>query len=220
MHKLNSDARPYNPCQWQWLTNIKLSRIVLLVLAILILTPLISHFYLSNVERNASLMTHNAHSHVDLPDDLDIREIDLRVGVEELVRIRGSVLSELRNIEKKRQLFKQELQVSVMMLQILCCCYNSLQSYSKNIEDLKLELVRQQTNLNQLKISVEQAEMAMHEALQQNTPDLALPQKLLPNELPPQLPAIPKNRSRNCRMFTCFDHSRYVTSKIIQMSAE
>lgn len=70
--------------------------------------------------------------------------------------------------------------------------------------------MRQQTNLNQLKISVEQAEMAMHEALQQNTPDLALPQRLVPNELPSKLPAIPKNQSRNCRMFTCFDHSRYV----------
>ncbi|CAG9772017.1 unnamed protein product [Ceutorhynchus assimilis] len=173
----------------QWLINVKLSRIVVMVLTILILTPLITHFYLSKVERSANSVSH---SHVDLPEDLaDLREVDLRVGVEELVRIRGSVLSELRNIEKKRQQFKQELQ-----------------SYSKNIEDLKLELAHQQTNLNRLKMSVEQAEVAMHEALQQNTPDLALPQRLLPNELPPKLPAISKERSRNCRMFSCFDHSR------------
>lgn len=82
-----------------------------MVLAILILTPLITHFYLSKVERNSSLINHSAHSHLELPDELDVREIDLRVGVEELVRIRGSVLSELRNIEKKRRQFKEELQV-------------------------------------------------------------------------------------------------------------
>lgn len=104
---------------FQWLINVKLSRIVIMVLAILILTPLITHFYLSKVERSTNLITHSAHSHLDLPDDLgDIREIDLRVGVEELVRIRGSVLSELRNIEKKRQQFKQELQVKFQWIEI------------------------------------------------------------------------------------------------------
>lgn len=176
----------------QWLAHVKLSRIVVMVLAILIFTPLITHFYLSKVERNTNLISHGAHSHMDLPDEfIDIKEIDLRVGVEELVRIRSSVLSELRNIEKKRQQFKQELQ-----------------TYSKDIEDLKLELAHQQTNLNRLKISVEQAQVSMHEALQQNTPDLALPQRLTPDVLPSTLPPIPRNRSRNCKMFSCFDHSR------------
>ncbi|XP_050306547.1 exostosin-3 [Anthonomus grandis grandis] len=175
-----------------WLINVKLSRIVVMVSAILILTPLITHFYLSKVERNANLITHSAHSHLDLPDESgDIKELDLRVGVEELIRIRGTVLSELRSIEQKRQQLKQELQ-----------------TYTKAIEDLKQDQAHQQTNLNRLKISVEQAEVAMHEALQQNTPDLALPQRLTPDSLPPYLPAISRNRSRNCRMFTCFDHSR------------
>ncbi|KAF7284163.1 hypothetical protein GWI33_022414 [Rhynchophorus ferrugineus] len=120
-----------------------------------------------------------------------MKEIDLRVGVEELIRIKGSVLSELRHIEKKRQQSKQELQ-----------------TFSKNIDDLKLEIAHQQTNLNRLKISVEQAQVAMQEALEQNTPDLALPKRLTPNRLPLKLPPIPKNRSMNCRMFSCFDHSR------------
>ncbi|KAL1494285.1 hypothetical protein ABEB36_009908 [Hypothenemus hampei] len=180
-----------NQSFFQWLINVKLSRIVIMVLAVLILTPLITHFYLSKVERSNNYITHSAHSHIDLSGDFDVTEIDLRVGVEELIRIRSSVLKELRNIEKKRQQFKQELQ-----------------SYSKNIEELKLELAHQQTNLNRLKISVEQAQVAMHEALQQNTPDLALPERLLPDTVPPYLPPIPRNRSRNCKMFTCFDHSR------------
>lgn len=175
-----------------WLVHIKLSRIVIMVLAILILTPLITHFYLSKVERNSYSIEHSAHSHQDLPEDLNtIKEADLRVGVEELLRIRGSVLSELRDIERKRQQYKSEIQ-----------------SYLKQIEELKQELSHQQTSLNRLKISVEQAQVAQQEALQQNTPDLALPKRLIANMIPSVLPSIPRNSSKRCRMFNCFDHSR------------
>lgn len=175
-----------------WLANVKLSRIVIMVLAILIFTPLITHFYLSKVERNSYSIEHSAHSHADLPEDLNlIKETDLRVGVEELLRIRGSVLSELRDIERKRQQYKSEIQ-----------------TYLKNIEELKQELSHQQTNLNRLKISVDQAQVAQREALQQNTPDIALPQRLTADTLPQVLSPIPRNLSRRCQMFNCFDHSR------------
>lgn len=177
---------------WSWFVNIKLSKIVLMVMAMLIITPLLTHFYLSKVERSSYLIEHRAHSHLDLPEDLHIiEEADLRVGVEELLRIRGSVLSELRDIERKRQQFKSEIQ-----------------SYQKNIDELKLELNHQQTNLNRLKISVEQAQVAQKEALQQNTPDLALPKRLTADFLPQILPPIPKYVLKSCKMFNCFDHSR------------
>nr|CAI5841196.1 unnamed protein product [Callosobruchus analis] len=175
-----------------WLASIKLSRIVIMVLVFLILTPLITHFYLSKVERHSYQVEHGAHSHQDLPEDLNyMTEVDLRVGVQELFRIRGSVLSELRDIEKKRQQFKLEIQ-----------------SYQKNIEELKQELSHQQTSLNQLKISVEQAQVAQKEALQQNSPDLALPKRLMADTLPQESPPLPRNSSRRCRMYNCFDHSR------------
>ncbi|RZB38838.1 exostosin-3, partial [Asbolus verrucosus] len=176
----------------QKLTQIKLSRIVVMVFIILILTPLFTHFYLSNIERSSNHITHNAHSHIDLPEDINaMKEPDLRVGVEELLRIKGSVLSELRDMERKRQKLLFEIQ-----------------SYSKNIEELKQELAHQQTNLNRLKISVEQAQVAQREALQQNTPDLALPKRLTVNQFPPILPSLPPSLTRFCRMFLCFDHSR------------
>lgn len=144
------------------------------------------------MERNSDHITHSAHSHVDLPEDVSsFKDVDLRGRLDELLRIKGSVSSELRDMENKRQNLQQDLQ-----------------SYSKNIEALKAELAHQQTNLNRLKISVEQAQVAQREALQQNTPDLALPNRLTPNELPPILPALPKNLAVNCRMFSCFDHSR------------
>ncbi|KAL3281906.1 hypothetical protein HHI36_005111 [Cryptolaemus montrouzieri] len=176
----------------QWPSHMRLSRIVIMVLVILILTPLFTHFYLSNIERNVGSITHDSHSHADLPDEFNgMSDSDLRVSVEELLRIKGSVLSELRDMEFKRQKLLAEIQ-----------------SYMKSIEELKQELAHQQTNLNKLKISVEQAQVAQREALEQNTPDLAPPKRLIPQEVMEELKVPSKKQSRICRMFSCFDHSR------------
>ncbi|KAJ8917073.1 hypothetical protein NQ315_012992 [Exocentrus adspersus] len=176
----------------QWLIHVKLSRIVIMVLAILILTPLITHFYLSKVERGADLIEHNVYSHKNLPEDINaIKLADLKIGLAELLKIRGSVLSELRDIEQKRQQYKIEMQ-----------------GYSKDIEELRQELSHQQSNLNRLKISIEQAQVAQKEALQQNTPELILPKSLTADALPLVFPPLPRNLSWRCRMFSCFDHSR------------
>lgn len=172
-----------------WFVSMKLSRIIILMTIALFILPFLIHYYLPTMERNSN---HNAHSHVDLPEDVSsFKDADLRTRIDELLRIKGSVSSELRDMENKRQKLQQELQ-----------------TYAKNIEELKAELLHQQTNLNRLKISVEQAQVAQREALQQNTPDLALPNRLMPNEVPPILPALPKDLATNCRMFSCFDHSR------------
>lgn len=176
----------------QWPTHMRLSRIVLMVLIILILTPLFTHFYLSNIERNIGTITHSAHSHIDLPDEfIEMSDSDLKVNVEELLRIKGSVMSELRDMEFKRQKLLTETQ-----------------SYMKSIEELKQELTHQQTNLNKLKISVEQAQVAQREALEQNTPDLTLPFKLLPQDVMEERSFPSPSQSKYCRMFKCFDHSR------------
>ncbi|KAF5277738.1 hypothetical protein FQR65_LT03718 [Abscondita terminalis] len=160
----------------QWLGHLKLSRIILILSAILFLVPLITHYYLSNFESNSIHITHSAHSHVDLPEDLNyLNDMDLKSRIEELYRIKGSVSSELRDMENKRQKLQQELQ-----------------AYSKNIEQLKFELSHHQTELNRLKISVEQAQVAQREALEQNTPELALPKRLTANQLPLIYPPIPK----------------------------
>lgn len=98
---------------------------------------------------------------------------------------------ELRDMENKRQKLQQELQ-----------------QYAHNIEQLKAELVHQETELNRLKMSVEQAQVAQREALERNTPELALPRRLTVNRLPLIYPSPPKRVAASCRMFTCFDHSR------------
>lgn len=185
-----ADFNARNVCHW--FVSMKLSRIIILMTVALFVLPFLIHYYLPTMERTSSQITHGAHSHVDLPEEIiGFKDADLRGRVDELLRIKGSVSSELRDMENKRQKLQQDLQ-----------------SYSRNIEALKAELVHQQTNLNRLKISVEQAQVAQREALQQNTPDLALPQRLTPRQLPAVLPALPKNLAANCRMFSCFDHSR------------
>lgn len=184
----NSEVHPRDMCLW--CGSLKLSRIIILVSVTLFLLPFFTLYYFSITDKNSLHMNHI--SSIDMQDTFnELADLDLKSRVEELLRIKGSVSSELRDMEYKRQKLQQELQ-----------------GYSKNIEQLKSELIHQQTELNRLKISVEQAQVAQREALQQNTPDLALPNKLVPNELPPILPPLPRSLIKKCGMFSCFDHSR------------
>lgn len=170
----------------------KIQRIILLVVLVLFLVPWITHYYLSTVERNSFQITHSAHSHADLPEDLSpLRGGDLQGRIEELLRIKGSVSSELREMEHKRQQLLADIQL-----------------FTKHIDQSKIDLYHQQTELTRLKISIEQAQVAQREALEQNTPELALPKRFVPNQLPPVLPAVSRQQARSCRMFSCFDHSR------------
>lgn len=171
--------------------HIKLTRIIPLIIIALVLVTFITHHYLIDVEKDASII-HSAHSHLDLPEEsISYKSADLQSRIKELYRIKGSVSSELRDMEHKRQKLQQDIQL-----------------YTKNIEQLKAELLHQQTELNRLKISVEQAQVAQREALQQNTPELALPKRLTANSFPLSYPAVSKEESHTCRMYKCFDHSR------------
>lgn len=179
-------------CLWYCLGHMRVSRIIILVAIILFLVPLITHYYLSSVENGMSVSLHDIHTHLDLSEDYSVLKAqELRSRVEELIRIKGSVSSELRDMEAKRQ----KLQVE-------------LTSYARHIDQLKQDLLHQQTELNRLKISVEQAQVAQREALIQNTPELALPLRLTADSIPSNQVPISKNLARSCQMYSCFDHSR------------
>lgn len=98
---------------------------------------------------------------------------------------------ELRELESRRQKLQSEIS-----------------QYNQKIEELKQELLREQTELERLKISVEQAQVAQREAVQRNTPDLALPRSLLPNTLPRRMSPISWGMAASCEMHNCFNHSR------------
>ncbi|XP_067014507.2 exostosin-3 isoform X4 [Anabrus simplex] len=176
-----------------WLSHIKLSRIIILVSIVLVIVPLITHYYLSKVESNApSGDIHRTRSKLEAFEDFStLKASDLKLRIEEMLRIKGSVSAELRVLEARRQ----RLQLEVA-------------SFTQRIDELKQELLHHQTELERLKISVEQAQVAQREAVQRNTPDLALPKRLLPSLPPATLAAQPRGSGSACRMHNCFDHSR------------
>lgn len=118
-----------------------------------------------------------------------MKAFDLKQRIAEMIKIKSTVSTELRDLESKRQKLQSDIS-----------------SYNAKIDELKQELSRQQTELNRLKISVEQAQFAQREAILRNTPELALPQPLFPNSL--MRINKPPNSFERCKMSTCFDHSR------------
>ncbi|BES95065.1 Exostosin family [Nesidiocoris tenuis] len=192
-----------------WMANVKLSRILVLVTAALVTVPLFTHYYLSNDDSNTSISTatvqkpverdrdqtrsdvHRSRTKLEAYEDFTVfRASDLKSRIQEMLHIKGSVSTELRDLEAKRQRLQSEVV-----------------SLNHKIEQLKAEIGRQQTELNKLKLSVEQAQVAQNEALQRNSPELAPP-------LPLKADSIPLNNSPRaensppCTMNTCFDHSR------------
>lgn len=57
-------------------------------------------------------------------------------------------------------------------------------------------------------MSIEQAKVTLREALQQNTPDMALPKPLFPRELPTKNAPLNLKDVMKCEMSNCFDYSR------------
>lgn len=80
--------------------------------------------------------------------------------------------------------------------------------FNQQIDDVKQDMLRQQTELDRLKISVEQAKLAQQEAVLRNTPELALPKTLHPLRVPSRNSPIPRSMVNSCKMSSCFDHSR------------
>lgn len=118
-----------------------------------------------------------------------MKAADLKSRIEEMMRIKISVSNELRDLEAKRQRLQMEVT-----------------SFTQRIDELKQELLHQQTDLDRLKISVVQAQVAQREAVERNTPELAPPKRILFDSLPDKI--LPSNGYRACRMYNCFDHSR------------
>ncbi|XP_020281923.1 exostosin-3 isoform X2 [Pseudomyrmex gracilis] len=177
-------------CQCKWLAHVKLSRIIILISTVLFTVPLVTHYYLSKVEADApDRDIYRTFSTLEAFEDFtSMKASQLKMRIEEMFRIKLSVSNELRDLGAKRQRLQSEVS-----------------SLTQKIDELKQELLHQQTDLDRLKISVEQAQVAQREAVERNTPELALPKRILINSLPV---VISSTDPRSCRMYNCFDHSR------------
>ena len=174
-----------------WMTNIRLSRLIVLLLFILITVPLIAHYYISNMGSESYGDTHRSRSKLEHNEDLaSLKASDLKFRIEELKRIKASVNNELRDLESKRQKLHAEIN-----------------GYNTHIEKLKNEYEKTLKDLQQMKITIENTKLEQEELVQKNMPDIRAPKRILATmgdgvHLPP-----PRN-SRNCHMHTCFDYSR------------
>ncbi|XP_044730794.1 exostosin-3 [Chrysoperla carnea] len=179
-----------------WLKHVRLSRILIVVAVAIFFVPLIIHYHLPRedhvVVTSHSYSSHRSRSQLEIFEDYSsMKASELRMRIEELLRIKSSVSGELRDLESRRQ----RLQADVT-------------AYTQKIEQLKQDLAHQQTDLERLKISVEQAQVAHREALHRNTPELAAPKELTADKIPTILKPLPPHAFRNCRMHSCFDYSR------------
>ncbi|EDW71425.1 exostosin-3 [Drosophila virilis] len=176
-----------------WMRQCRLYKFTILILLLLVLLPLIAHRKLLNAELDAPPTdVHRTRPLLDAYEDFSaMRASDLKMRIEEMLRIKSTVSVELRELESRRQKLQSDIS-----------------QYNQKIEELKQELLREQTELERLKISVEQAQVAQQEAVQRNTPELALPRTLLPSSLPRKMNAVGKGIAAACEMHNCFDHSR------------
>ncbi|XP_059487728.1 exostosin-3 [Neocloeon triangulifer] len=173
-----------------WLARVRMSRAVALVLLLIGILTVATHFYLPKFE---STGIHRSRLKLEALEDLgSLKAADLKFRIEEMLQIKGSVSLELRDLEGRRHALQAEVG-----------------NYNQKIEDLKLELSKQQTELERLKISVEQAQVAQQEAIERNSPEVAMPKRLFPprSALSEILPMPSAQESSICRMNLCFDYS-------------
>lgn len=183
------DLQKHSLCHW--FAAIRLSRLIALLLLVLVMVPLFTHYYLSKfVGDNSTSEIH--HKGIQLDNLISVKSTDLKVRIEEMLRIKTSVSNELRDLESRRQ----KLQTEIAVL-------------SQRVEDLKAEYSHQQIELERLRLSVEQAQYAQKEMLEKNTPQISAPRRILPSAADSKIIPLPSvSVVRNCRMHLCFDFSR------------
>jgi hypothetical protein len=146
---------------------------------------------LSSVGSEQSESFHSRNK-LDLPDDLgSAKATEVKVRIEEMLRIKMSVNNELRDLEAKRQKLQSEIS-----------------SLGMKIEELKNEAGRKVIELDRIKLSISQAEVAHLEILERNQPELRLPDKLEPNPSNDILPMPNLEAESNCSIYSCVDFSR------------
>ncbi|KAI5694116.1 hypothetical protein M8J75_010856 [Diaphorina citri] len=154
------------------------------------MAPLFAHYFLSELERNSSADVHKSKLKLESVDDFtsQYKILDLKKRINDMIRIKGSVSQELRDLEAKR--------LDMVM---------EINSYVAKIDQIKQDILHYQDKLDKLKISINQAQLAHTESLRQNSPQLYPPLMIKASSLP--RPVTPS--SGQCRtMSECFDFSR------------
>lgn len=126
-----------------------------------------------------------------------LKGAELKFRIEELLRIKFSVTSELRDLEAKRQHVQSEIAL-----------------LNRRLEEAKMEAGKRRNELDRLQISLQQAKVAEKEAMERNTPRLGRPKPIAPLRHFPEFDEYTPFKSKpkgnylsSCQMDTCFDYS-------------
>uniref|UniRef100_A0A4D5S5W6 glucuronosyl-galactosyl-proteoglycan 4-alpha-N-acetylglucosaminyltransferase n=2 Tax=Ixodes scapularis TaxID=6945 RepID=A0A4D5S5W6_IXOSC len=164
---------------------------MLLGLLLLVLSvPLLINYYIFGYLGNAD-SSEDIHKRIQL-DDIHVLEVkDLKLRIEEFLRIKTSVSTELRDLERRRQ----ELQAEITGL-------------VQSVEDSKRKYTQNRLQLDRIELSLKQAAYAQAELEHRNVPLLRPPLTLsvVADDAPSGLQA--QLRAHGCRMHSCFDYSR------------
>ena len=179
--------------------KMRLSRLLIVVVVVLVTMPLIIHHFLSGVDRSLngkfqleSIDPELARNKLRLMDLDGLSGEELKVRIDDLLRIKHSVLTELRYIEKDRaEKLKQKSEMDRL------------------IDKLKAQATREQSELERLGVSIGQAKMLQKELAERNNPEV-LPPLQLHSALENNYIASPSETDKKdyCTMGKCFDLAR------------
>ena len=176
--------------------KMRLSRLLLAVVLLLVAVPVVTHFFLGNVDGISSrkfsfdnLDPEAARNKLKLLDLDGLSGADLKERIDDLLRIKHSVLTELRYIEQDRaEKLKQKSEMDRL------------------INRLKAEATREQSELEKLRVSISQARMLQKELAERNNPEILPPVRILAgpeNNFVAESPG--REVTDGCSMGRCFD---------------
>ena len=179
---------------WFWLRQLRMRTIFLITIPCLILIPLIVLWLMPIVGVNNSKDTidsaDTARRVLGLIDFDHLSGPEIKRRIEELLRIKDSVRTELRLLEQRRAGMLGEIQ-----------------SLSSKIEKLRMEESKESKELERLKVSIEQVKIQQKEFIQRNTPDISPPLPLLASRPQPKTSGLLSHEECSS-MEQCWDYSR------------
>ncbi|XP_071942366.1 exostosin-like 3 [Antedon mediterranea] len=171
----------------RWLSRNKfLSRLITILLVILIVLPLLTHYYLTN----SDAISYGPFSLTSCDGITSMEPSDLKTHLEELCRIRISVSNELREMESRRQSMN-----------------NDIHALYEEKESMQSVLVHSQKELDHLHMQVSNMRKEKEEVALQAISHIVAPKRILPS-LDDNVEIAPPGSSKRCRQYNCFDYSR------------
>ena len=188
---------------WSWLRQLRMRTLILILVPCLLVIPLVVMWMLPVVAVTSKETIDSADTArrvLGLVDWDHLSGPEIRHRIEELLRIKDSVRTELRALEQRRAGMLEDIQ-----------------TLGTKIEKLRMEESRETKELERLKVSIEQVKIQQKEFTQRNTPDIAPPLPLLAARPQPRVSGggVSGPGPAPCSMAQCWDYSRCsVTSRL------